>query len=370
MDDQREHTIRAALATTAHRDPKLLCRALDGWLGQRWPGARTTGIAVPGGSGASSELFHVGISGTPFAHGGASLDVVLRLAPAHAVYPVVDLGVQADCMRAAAAHGEAPVPQVYGVETDPAALGTAFLLMQKMHGRGAPDWPSYVLEGWIRELPPEQQRTLWFNAVDVIAALHRCDVATIELRHARLPAHGQSSLDRMLAYWQRFLAMVREGGEYPVLEQAVGWLVQNRPELAADEGLVWGDASLRNMLFRDLQPAALMDFEFAHIGLRVFDIAFFALMDHIMATGFAAGAPRLPGFAGIGATLDYYESVSGRPVPARDYLLRMALTYSALATTRVFQRLAAQGRIATAEVARNPPLQMLGEAFASGNLPD
>jgi hypothetical protein len=68
--------------------------------------------------------------------------------------------------------------------------------------------------------------------------------------------------------------------------------------------------------------------------------------------------------------LDYYESLTGRPVQSRDYMLRMALTYMSLATTRVCQRLASQGRISSAEVALNPPLRLLGEAFDDGRLPD
>ena len=54
---------------------------------------------------------------------------------------------------------------------------------------------------------------------------------------------------------------------------------------------MWGDASLRNMLFDGLRPVALMDFEFAHVGLCDFDIVFYALMDPVMARGFAGGVP-------------------------------------------------------------------------------
>jgi aminoglycoside phosphotransferase (APT) family kinase protein len=369
-DEARERTIRASLETTLHRDPVQVSLLLDRWLHARWPGARTTGMAVPGGSGASSELFFVGIAGAPFAPNDASCEAVLRLAPAYPVYPVVDLGLQAECMRAAVQRSLAPVPEVYAVETDERHLGAAFLLMQRMHGRGAPDWPSYVLEGWIRELPGSDQRRLWFNGVEAIAAVHATDIAGAGLVSARLAASGDSPLARMLDYWRRFLSLVREGGDYRALEHAVAWLERECPELSEDEGLVWGDASLRNMLFDGLRPAALMDFEFAHVGLRAFDIVFYALMDHVMARGFAGGAPRLPGFAGIGETLDYYESLTGRRVQSRDYMLRMALTYMSLATTRVCQRLAAQGQISPADVALNPPLRLLGEAFDGGTLPD
>jgi aminoglycoside phosphotransferase (APT) family kinase protein len=283
---------------------------------------------------------------------------VLRLAPAHAVYPVVDLDQQALCMRAASRGGRVPVPRVLAVENDTRWLGKPFLLMERLHGQGAPDWPSYVLEGWIRDLAPSAQRKLWLRAIDAIVMLHATDVSHVP--QARLAASGATPLDRMLGYWDRFLAFVHEGGDYPVLQQAVASLHRDRPSLPMREGLVWGDASLRNMLFAELRPVALMDFEFAHVGVCDFDIAFFAIMDHIMAEGFAGGAPRLPGFPGVAETFDYYAAMNGRPVGSRDYLIRTALTYSALATTRVYQRLAGQGRVAPEDVSRNPPLALLG----------
>ena len=358
MDARREQDILAALGTTVHLDPAAVSAGLDRWLAERFPGARTTGFAVPGGSGASSELFFAVVQGAPWATGAGDAEVVLRLPPAHAVYPVVDLGIQADCMRAAARGGAVPVPRVHAVETDPRWLGKPFLLMQRLHGRGAPDWPSYVLEGWIRELPEDSQRKLWLRAIDAIALLHSTDVSNIP--QARLAAPGATPLDRMLGYWERFLAFVHEGGDYPVLQDAVASLRRDRPLLPEREGLVWGDASLRNMLFEGARPVALMDFEFAHVGVCDFDIAFFAIMDHIMAEGFAGGAPRLPGFPGVSETFDYYAAVNGRPVGSRDYLMRTALTYSAMATTRVYQRLASQGLVAPEDVARNPPLALLG----------
>lgn len=368
-DALRERTIRASLETTLHRDPAQVSGALEAWLRSRWPGAHTTGLAAPGGSGASSELFFLDIGGAPFCAGPASVETVLRLAPTYPVYPVVDLQLQTTCMRAAARHSAAPVPDVYAVETDPSWLGVPFLLMQRMRGNGAPDWPSYVLEGWMHALDPSAQRQLWFNGVEAIAALHATDLRAAGVGAAHLPAQGPTPLARMLDYWQMYLALIRESGDYPVLEGAVGWLCRQDVAFGTAEGLVWGDASLRNMLFEGLRPVALMDFEFAHVGLPVFDIAFYALMDHVMARGFAGGAARLPGFAGVAETLDYYESLTGREVRSRDYLLRMALTYMSLATTRVFQRLAAQGRISWADVARNPPLCLLEDAFSGGVLP-
>jgi aminoglycoside phosphotransferase (APT) family kinase protein len=365
----RKSTLSAAVDTTAHRDLDAVERSLQKWLLQRWPGTTVVNLSVPDGSGASSELFFVDIAGSPYGEQETPLPLVLRLAPQHAVYPVVDLGAQARCMNVAAHHGAAPVPEVLAVETGDSDLGVPFLLMRRMEGRRAPDLPPYVLEGWMHDLPIPDQTRLWRNSVDMIAVLHSTEIGALPPDTARLPVAGDNALQRMLNYWTLFLQHVRAGGEQPVLEAAVRWLLDQQPSIGEDEGLVWGDASLRNMLFDGLAPVALMDFEFSHVGLRVFDIAFFAIMDEIMARGFADGAPRLTGFHGVHETLDYYEQVSGRQVPEREYLLRMALTYSSLATTRVYQRLASQGIVSAEDVGKNPPLLMLAAVCEGESLP-
>lgn len=361
-DEQaRETAIKAALRSGARHDLARLRADFERWLARAHPAARVLSMEIPAASGASSELFLLRLAGFE------ADEAVLKLAPAHSVYPVVDLGLQARCMTAAA-RGPAPVPRVFACETDAAAIGAAFLLMERRHGRGAPDWPSYVLEGWIRDLAPAEQEMLWWNGLEAIAAFHATPVDGLGADF-HLPAPGATPLSRMLAYWQLFLARIEEEGDYPLLRQAVDYLVREQPADALATGLVWGDASLRNMLFDGLRPAALLDFEFAHLGLPAFDVVFYALMDYVMAAGFAGGAPRLPGFPGVGDTLDRYEAITGTPIRARGYLQRMSLTYNALATTRVFQRLAAQGRIPREQIAPNPPALILREVFESGRLP-
>ena len=123
------------------------------------------------------------------------------------------------------------------------------------------------------------------------------------------------------------------------------------------------------MLFADLSPCALLDFEFAHFGIPAFDVVFYVMMDYAMAQGFAEGSARLPGFLGLADTVAYYEAHTGRPVPAPEYLLHMAITYTSLATTRVFQRLHAQDRIPGNLVGENPPLRILRELLATGRIP-
>lgn len=367
----QDATLENALGRAISRDMQALQERMNSWLGRQWPGVELASVAVPGGSGASSELLLLSLGGAYRTY-AVPETLVARISPAWSVYPSVDLQLQARCMNAAANFSGAPVPRVFAVEPDDLnELGRPFLLMEQLHGRGAPDIPSYVLEGWLHQLDPSSQSRLWLNGVKAIATLHATDVKAAGLgADCRLPASGETTLQRMLSYWSLFLQMVEKGGDYPALRLAVAWLHANSPLLEDAEGLVWGDASLRNMLFKSLQPAALLDFEFAHLGLQHFDIVFYAVMDWVMARGFANDAPRLPGFPSVTATLDYYEEITGSRVSNRAYLCTMALAYSALSTTRVYQRLESAGKIGPEDVATNPPLLMLEAVLQGQPLPD
>jgi aminoglycoside phosphotransferase (APT) family kinase protein len=367
-DAANERVLRATLDTTRDRDAALVGQRLSAWLETQSPGARVVRVEPPAQSGASSELYFVELEDAQLA-GATAREAVLRLAPAYAVYPHVDLVAQARCMDLARRKSRAPVPHVYACETDAGVLGAPFLLMERRQGRGAPDWPSYVREGWIRDLPTADRARLWVHGLEAVIAVHRTDLRGETVADLRLPVAGATLLEQSVAYWRRYLELVCEGGDYPALVEAVGYLERERPALDFEPRLVWGDASLRNMLFADLVPCTLLDFEFAHVGLHVFDAAFYAMMDYVMAEGFAQ-TRRLDGFLGVQQTLDRYEELSGWEVPRRDYFLRMAVTYMSLATTRVFQRLAREGRVPAETVAANPPLVILARILRTGRLPD
>ena len=366
MATSRE-VVQSTLATGSGRDAGQLAAGLAPWLLEHGGGGRLIEMQVPASSGASSELFFLRLEGARF--GTAVVDeAVLRLSPAYPVYPVTDLGQQFRAMQVASA-GSPRVPRALAFEADPAVVGSPFLLMERRRGLSAPDWPSYVREGWIRELSVPDQTRLWQQGIEAIAQLHGAVVPHDLRAGLQLAVPGTDALCRMLGYWRRYLELVSQHGQYPELEAAVSYLERERPKAAFAEGLVWGDASLRNMLFTDLSPCALLDFEFAHFGIPAFDVVFFVMMDYAMAQGFAEGAARLPGFLGLAETVAYYEARTGRPIPAPEYLLHMAITYTSLATTRVFQRLHAQGRIPANLVGENPPLRILRELLATGRIP-
>lgn len=364
MSGSSDAAIRSSLETTRHRDAADVGRRLDVWL-RSHGGGQVAYIAAPASSGASSELFLVDLVDAPIA-GTGRRPAVIRLIGEHAVYPRVDAEMQYLCQVVLNRRSSAPVPRALAFEPDATAIGAAFILMERVDGQGAPDWPSYVRQGWIRDLDDDARGQLWCNAIAAIGQVHATDLAGVDISRLSLPGSGATPIERLVAYWRLYLDVVRRDGDYPALEHAVAWLEREMPAIADPPCLLWGDASLRNMLFRGLCPVALLDLEFAHIGVPQFDIAFFAMMDRVMAEAYTE-MPRLTGFWDESRTYEEYERLTGRPVTHGDYFQRMAVVYMSLANTRVYQRLAAEGRMERAEVGRNPPLRYLARMF---DLPD
>ncbi|MBA6413772.1 phosphotransferase family protein [Parahaliea sp. F7430] len=360
----RSKTIDAAIATLSSSDTSALEGALFHWCKETWPRAVLNGVRSKSGSGASSELIFLDIDK---GEGQGLETLVLRLNSRWPVYPIQDLHHQGRCLEilGRALPSSLKVAKVEAVETRIlAGIDRPFLAMSYLEGRLAPDQPAYVLEGWLYDLDKREREQLWHAGVAAMLAVHNSHLSAEESKELSLPLAGETALQRMLNYWSLFLRHVESNGDYPVLRAAVSWLHDNQPNYDSEPRLVWGDASLRNMMFEGLAPSALLDFEFAHLGLWELDVAFYPLMDFVMADGFAGGAERLSGFAGLSDTMDYYEALSGRKMVHREYFLRMALSYMALSTTRVYQRLAINGSISSQAVYDNPPLQLLEDIMS------
>ena len=345
-------------ARTQHRPVSELDVALSRWFRDgppQEPAAAVSDVDVPAG-GASSDLFLVRVTGLR----GGDRRVAVRLEPSYAVYPVVDLEQQFRLARAASEHSRAPVPRPLWYEAEPRWLGSAFIVTAAAPGLVGGD----VLGGWPLALSPDERRRLWERSIEALASLHACDLAAAGLHDGGLPVPGASALDRAIAYWETYLRFVSQGDEFPLLERAVARVRDERPDAVLPDALVWGDARLGNMLFVDNEPSALLDFEFCHVGLREFDVAFFSLFDEILAVHFM-GAERLSGYPSHDESLDHYESVSGNPIRHRSYFTLMAGTYSALATTRVLQGRAAAGYVDPSLVHGHGPMKALAELLGA-----
>lgn len=181
---------------------------------------------------------------------------------------------------------DVPVPNVLGVHDRHQAM-----LMERLDGE---NWFSRIAD------PVEAESTAREFMVH-LAALHRLDPGTLHV-----PALGRTrtvgeAVARELDEFEDILRH-RGGVVNPALEFSIDWLRRNVP--AADEPtrLVQGDTGPGNFLFDDGHVVAIVDWELAHLGDPMDDIAWLTLRTAQDAF------PDLP------ARLREYEALSGRSV--------------------------------------------------------
>ncbi len=120
-------------------------------------------------------------------------------------------------------------------------------------------------------LDPDAQRAILDDLVAALVHMHSLDVNTMALP-ALLPArtvadHVRDELDT----WEGRLD--QSGAAEPFLRACFAWLRANIPEVAGPPSLVQGDTGPGNFLHDGERLTALLDFELAHLGDPMEDLA-------------------------------------------------------------------------------------------------
>lgn len=172
---------------------------------------------------------------------------------------------------AALAGSDVPHPGFIAGEGDPAALGTAFYLMEPVDGfnptQGLP--PFHAEDAKVR-------RRMGEALVDGIVALSRIDPDAVGLSDLgkldgwaeRQTGRWRAQLDGYAKFegWTGFAAL-------PDVEAICAWLEANRPA-SITPGLIHGDYHLANVMYRPDTPelAAIVDWELASRGDPLLDL--------------------------------------------------------------------------------------------------
>ncbi|GAA5090326.1 phosphotransferase family protein [Nocardia iowensis] len=239
------------------------------------------------------------------------LGLVFRRPPEVPLFPDYDLRRQFVLMKRLAPTG-IPVPTVRWIDTDATALGSPYLLMDRIDGGRTPsDVPPYHESGMYLEAAPKDRTTMWWGCVDTMARLHLLDPAALHLDFLRLDRFGAHPVEQAVNYldW----AVHWAAPQIPdTIERALTWLRDNRydPEHVT---LCWGDSRLSNMLYdNDYAVLGALDWEVGHLGDHESDLAWLLLTDWVSSE--YLGKPRLPGTPSREETVARYEAATGWPV--------------------------------------------------------
>jgi aminoglycoside phosphotransferase (APT) family kinase protein len=179
-----------------------------------------------------------------------------------------------------------PVPRVLGVHPVHQAM-----LSERVVGE---NWFSRILDESERESTARDFMTK-------LAALHALDVTTLDLPAfppvKTVPDAVRAELDE----WDRVLAE-RGGSIDPALAFSLRWLRRNIPDYAGPPVLVQGDTGPGNFMYLGGRVVAVVDWELAHLGDPMDDIAWLSLR-----------ATQEP-FTDFPTRLREYAGLSGNPI--------------------------------------------------------
>jgi aminoglycoside phosphotransferase (APT) family kinase protein len=134
-----------------------------------------------------------------------------------------------------------------------------------------------VGDAWFSRItdPDEAVRTAR-HFMEQLAAWHRLDVRRLELPYFPEPTTVPDMVEWELDEWDRIIER-RGGNPDPLLAFALGWLRRNIPDVDAPVVLVQGDTGPGNFIYRDGRVLAVVDWELAHLGDPMDDIAWLTL---------------------------------------------------------------------------------------------
>ncbi|MGV0050651.1 phosphotransferase family protein [Mycobacterium colombiense] len=290
---------------------------LERWIARNMPDATSISLSpfTAASSGFSNATLFTDLTWSG-ADGEHRTELVLRAQPpGGGLFPDYDLRLQYDVMKVLS-ETEIPVPKVAWFIDDPDVLGAPCFLMHRVDGDVPSGFrPGFHGHGLFFDATIERRRAMWFAAVDVLASLHMLDLRELNLPLSLKPgATGRSSIVRLLDEIEGQLNWAE--ADVPLLREALTVLRSRIPDDVITT-LCWGDPRPGNIIYRDDKVAAALDWELAHIGAAEGDLAYFLLVDEVVAE--LNDVPRLPGLPDADETIAYYESVTSKPVKDLDF---------------------------------------------------
>ena len=292
------------------RDVSTLPAVMSQWLSTVLPDGAIPQVTVESGvdsTGMSSETI---ILTARWQQDGKPIPkeieekLVARVAPTAEdvqVFPTYRLDHQFEVIRMVGELTDVPVPRVRWLETTGDVLGTPFFLMDHVDGVVPPDVMPYTFGGnWFADAPAERQRELQDATVGVLATLHSIPNAEKTFAFLSEGRDGDTALRRHFNWvrsWYDFA--VPDIGRSPLLERTFAWLEDNWPEevAAREPVLLWGDARVGNVLYRDFRPVAVLDWEMVTLGPRELDVAWMIYAHMVFQE--LAGLATLPGLPDV-----------------------------------------------------------------------
>jgi aminoglycoside phosphotransferase (APT) family kinase protein len=240
--------------------------ALAAYLESRMPGASGVKISgllrIPGGASRETWMFDA-----TWSERGEERDApfVLRKDPPASLVES-EREVEYAFYSAFARHPNVPVPGMRWLEKDPQHLGAPFFIMDRILGCEANT-------RLIQSAPFDGARPMLARRMyEILASIATSDEAVAFVSKLVPPPAVHDAWKRELGYWEGMID-ANELGPQPIARAAIRWLRANPPPPAQRISVVHGDYRVGNFLYRPDGIHGIVDWEMAHLGDPLEDLA-------------------------------------------------------------------------------------------------
>jgi len=194
----------------------------------------------------------------------------------------------------------APTPKAYWYEEDPSLLGGPFFVMERVEGEVPNPWSRAGKQFYA---DAAKRGKLPRSFVEALASLHNLDWRDVGLDFIGVPGDGKDFALREIAKWESLIDQSIRKPE-PVLTELLLWLKANAPETRR-LAFVHGAYRTGNLIIKDDEIAAIIDWELQVIGDPMYDVAY------VLSNLNSEGSPLLSCVVERELFLDYYQRLTG-----------------------------------------------------------
>jgi aminoglycoside phosphotransferase (APT) family kinase protein len=248
--------------------------------------------------GFSWETYEIGVRGTREGAGFEREYIVHRVPAAGLLEPYRARPVF-ELRRSLEGVAGVPVPATLWLDDDGEVSGRALYVVEKITGEVPTQWTSDTF------FPDDAaRRSTARRLMEIAAALH---AAPLELAPDGLRGSGRTGFEIVECWHEIYRRDCLE--PVPALDWGFAWLFRNRDRVSGRRAVLHGDLRTGNYIVHAGEIVALLDFEEAHVGDPVQDLAHCALR-------LFRGRTRQPsGLVPLADLLAMYEEASGHQVP-------------------------------------------------------
>ena len=245
--------------------------ALERYLADHLPGFSPPRRSPHGEGGLSIRQFEGGQSNPTYFLRASGAQYVLRKKPPGQLLPSAHAVEREYRVMRALALTDVPVPPTLLMCDDASVIGTPFFIMGCVEGR-------VFRQPHLPGVTAADRAAIYTDMADVLARLHRVDVAAIGLADYGKPGNYYA---RQIGRWGQQYAAARTD-EIPSMDRLTEWLPANIPP-GDETAIVHGDYRVENLIFHPTEPRiiAIVDWELSTLGHPLADLAYNCLTYHL-----------------------------------------------------------------------------------------